>query len=1329
MSEPVQLPAIAPLLANADSASTGFALAAALGLVALALAAWMIVRARKPALPPLQPKPPLLDRLRLSATATRFDRWNDLVGRVLTALRYLSTRREWRYQVPWAMLIGERGAGKTSLAASLGSGRRQGLLLREQRQAIAGTAWRFFDGGVLIDPAGALPAAAEGSDEAKDWRGVLSALASHRPERPLDALVLTVSARTLLEADAPTRTALAEQCYEQLFALQKRFEFAYPVYVVVTQCDAIDGFDAFWAAQPPERLKEMWGWSNPSFQDGDTAPRCAAAAWKSMGKDLRQLQVEAAATGAAIADGDRFFLFPRRFAQLEAPLARFLDVALRPSAYHASYFLRGIYCAGSPAASGALREEPRGDVAFVDALFERKVFAETLLARPTRQSVWSRNLLLRRLQFGAVGFFALLFLGLAATAAHLGKQATALTDALETLKQLDVRTSEGCIDKGTVYDLLGDIGHIDPDLRYPTIPLSWIRSGVMETSIEVISERAFNKVIMPSFACHLERKSRALLADPPAPAADGRAAAETVMQARERLTGYLAEVRQFEEQLHAFDVLAARAAVEDAETQIKMLEGLAAYVYGEAPPAMAGGDRNAFAQAVARIEYAAKPQLPPAIEEKLAKQVDARAAALAKEIDRQVGQGEELVGQMARSDTDALASARRVGWWVEWVRKEWLASDEKSNPCRRTAEGMAADISRLRGEFHFPASLEEAARRFSPSACYQPAMRKLAATRLPRYGAVFVKTGGALEVAPAVASELRGLAALTAEDFMQVPATEPFACRPGAVGWRLPAIEEADRYIRAYQMFARVQGADAEEAANGTRPLYDGLARRHLRALLDQTLGQGQIAAPAPRTPSSATEPLSQADQELARRSDDFAKAVDPLLQTLRLYRQIGFDAGADHIAQCARDFAAGMLLKVDALAETSRLYEPPSGSPPEGSAGPVYAVGNGAVAKDYLARQLQRAQVLGGYAAPFVAFLKNSDAVDDSKRANGESLAYWDNSLSEMRRYVQFKEPNGQVAFLENFVVKQLADMSYDNCRKLLVAYKPETAANDFFAARRRHLERDAKARCDNRSEADAYAQYRDLATRFNRELAGRYPFAEADAPDGAPDAVRAFFADYDARREALGTALADLDGKRWQGVHAFVEQLDGAAAFFRAGLTAPDGPKPMRLDIGFRALPKQSPGTEQIVYWRLVSGPRAAVHPNGAASLEWPVGEVLALELQWAEQSAFRPVGDPSQRDLVVEGRSASFVALGDWALLRLLDAHRPRAVAAGAGTDGTRKRMAEFVVPVSTQKTGPAPGPRSDVARAYLTLAVSGVDAKSQAATVVKVPAFPQRAPVFW
>jgi hypothetical protein len=135
-------------------------------------------------------------------------------------------------------------------------------------------------------------------------------------------------------------------------------------------------------------------------------------------------------------------------------------------------------------------------------------------------------------------------------------------------------------------------------------------------------------------------------------------------------------------------------------------------------------------------------------------------------------------------------------------------------------------------------------------------------------------------------------------------------------------------------------------------------------------------------------------------------------------------------------------------------------------------------------------------------------------------------------------------------------------------------------------------------------------------------------------------------------------------------------------------------------------------------------ASFPNGATTLVWKSGEMLLLELEWANQSRFRPVADPQQNDMQVDGNVASFVSMGDWALLRFIAGHRSRT---DESLDGNRVGI-ELNIPVSSQKVGPAPGQLSN-ARAHLTVALASTDPKNPAATPLRLPAFPQKAPLLW
>lgn len=153
-------------------------------LIALLLAFFAVRRLRKPAIVTLG------DAEGSCGICVRVRAW---LQRMLAAIDYLSTRREWRYAQPWLLVLGERSAGKSSFIASVSETWRHHPPKHADQLQAEGMQWSYFRYGVLIDGDGVLAAADEGAPEAKQWNRGLKALNDLRPERPLDGLVLCVS--------------------------------------------------------------------------------------------------------------------------------------------------------------------------------------------------------------------------------------------------------------------------------------------------------------------------------------------------------------------------------------------------------------------------------------------------------------------------------------------------------------------------------------------------------------------------------------------------------------------------------------------------------------------------------------------------------------------------------------------------------------------------------------------------------------------------------------------------------------------------------------------------------------------------------------------------------------------------------------------------------------------------------------------------------------------------------------------------------------------------------------------------------------------------------
>ncbi|OJH42021.1 type VI secretion system protein [Cystobacter ferrugineus] len=309
-----------------------------------------------------------------------------------TALHRLGAtgrHRERRYQVPWLMMVGEPGSGRTSLAAGANLRRPYGSPTRGEMEAGGWGVW-LFDQGVVLD----MPGMTEQPTE--EWRAVLQRLKRVRGQRPIDGLMLTVPATHLTGPKALDDVGLermAQGLFQGLQALRRELGVRVPVFVVITRSDVIPGFTAFCRSLPPRRRDEMLGWSSPYSPQEPYTPTWVDEAFQVIHRELCGLQLELLADGRGKqSDRESAFLFPSELRALAGPVRRLLDVLFQSSVFTQPPLLRGLYFCGDPEAEGATLPggSPRSPV-FITHLLERKAFPESGLASPDAEAARVRH--------------------------------------------------------------------------------------------------------------------------------------------------------------------------------------------------------------------------------------------------------------------------------------------------------------------------------------------------------------------------------------------------------------------------------------------------------------------------------------------------------------------------------------------------------------------------------------------------------------------------------------------------------------------------------------------------------------------------------------------------------------------------------------------------------------------------------------------------------------------------------------------------------------------------------------------------------------------------
>ncbi len=166
-------------------------------------------------------------------------------------------RNQGAHDLPWVLVLGPHGAGKTAAIRSSGVSFRDGF-----------GPDRFIAGGdvtpteniqflaservVFLDTAGRYLCDTPDHDDRREWLELLTMLRKQRPDRPLAGVVLTVSAIQLVaDSDA---NLLGNGLRRRLDDIHREFAASFPVYVLVNRIDELAGLPRLLAGDSGDRF-------------------------------------------------------------------------------------------------------------------------------------------------------------------------------------------------------------------------------------------------------------------------------------------------------------------------------------------------------------------------------------------------------------------------------------------------------------------------------------------------------------------------------------------------------------------------------------------------------------------------------------------------------------------------------------------------------------------------------------------------------------------------------------------------------------------------------------------------------------------------------------------------------------------------------------------------------------------------------------------------------------------------------------------------------------------------------------------------------------------
>ena len=264
------------------------------------------------------------------------------------------------YGLPWYMMVGTAGAGKTT--AILGSGLQ--FPLTEQMSALSAQGiertvnceWWFANEAVLIDTAGRYLEQDDPQNEmaktinAAEWKELLGQLRKHRPRAPLNGAILAVSVADLVSRSEAERTALAANLRARIGELRQQLGVRFPVYVFVTKLDMLAGFTEYFQSLTAEGRTQIWGFTLPCNESGTSS---VAELRRHCARELTLLEarVDAGLNNRLLEEyeGDRrkrLYPLAHEFRSLSVQLTDLLELVFLDSRYddaQLQHMLRGVY--------------------------------------------------------------------------------------------------------------------------------------------------------------------------------------------------------------------------------------------------------------------------------------------------------------------------------------------------------------------------------------------------------------------------------------------------------------------------------------------------------------------------------------------------------------------------------------------------------------------------------------------------------------------------------------------------------------------------------------------------------------------------------------------------------------------------------------------------------------------------------------------------------------------------------------------------------------------------------------------------------------------------
>jgi len=243
------------------------------------------------------------------------------------------------YALPWYMFIGPPAAGKTTAIINSGLEFPYGSDIK----GVGGTRncdWFFSNSAILLDTAGRYTTE---EDDREEWQAFLDILKKYRKRRPINGVLVGVAITDLIGASAEDIEWHAKNIRRRIEELVQKLGVRFPVYLVFTKCDLLQGFVELYENMSRKEREQIWGSTFSREQRAQDPRELFNREFEVLLRALYDFRLKRLSGPTKSDLRSQLYIFPMEFASVKDNLGHFISLLFQPNPYQENPFFRGFY--------------------------------------------------------------------------------------------------------------------------------------------------------------------------------------------------------------------------------------------------------------------------------------------------------------------------------------------------------------------------------------------------------------------------------------------------------------------------------------------------------------------------------------------------------------------------------------------------------------------------------------------------------------------------------------------------------------------------------------------------------------------------------------------------------------------------------------------------------------------------------------------------------------------------------------------------------------------------------------------------------------------------